>query len=81
MTTSESARSSREFLSRFLVRAWAEGRDLDTARLQLAQRQFDFYADAIKKRESLLSEVAAPPVAQARHYLSQFSGRMRGCIA
>ena len=38
LTTSEAARSDREFLSPILLRAWAAGRDIDAARLQLAQK-------------------------------------------
>ena len=73
LTTSDSAKSDREFLSPILLRAWAAGRDIDPARLQLAQRQFDFYAGELKTGNPFSSENDAQVVARARHYLAQFS--------
>jgi type VI secretion system protein ImpL len=77
LTTSDSARSDRKFLSPALLRAWAEGRDINPARLQLAQRQFDFYTNELTTGNPFSSENDAQVVARARHYLAQFSGDER----
>lgn len=74
LTTSDSAKSDREFLSPILLRAWAAGRDISQARMQLAQRQFDFYASELKIGNPFPSENDTQVVARARHYLAQFSG-------
>ncbi len=74
MTTSEFARSDREFLSPILLRAWAAGRNIDSARRQLAQRQFEFYAGELKSANPFPAENDAQIVASARHYLAQFPG-------
>ena len=74
LTTSDSAKSEREFLSPILLRAWAAGRDINPVRMQLAQAQFDFYARELKTGNPFSSENDAQAVARARHYLAQFSG-------
>ena len=45
--------------------------------MQLAQRQFDFYASELKTGNPFSSENDAQVVARARHYLAQFSGDER----
>ena len=77
LTTSDSAKSDRAFLSPILLRAWAAGRDINPARLQLVQRQFDFYAGELKTGNPFSSDNDAQVVARARHYLAQFSGDER----
>ena len=42
------------FLSPVLMKAWHAGRDIDQDRVQLAQKQFDFYSEELKIDESLL---------------------------
>jgi type VI secretion system protein ImpL len=77
LTTSDFARSNREFLSPILLRAWVADRDINPARLQVAQKQFDFYADELKTGNPFPSENDAEAIARARHYLAQFSGAQR----
>lgn len=77
LTTSDSAKSERAFLSPLLLRAWAAGRDINPASMQLAQRQFDFYTSELKTRNPFSSENDAEVVTRARHYLAQFSGDVR----
>jgi type VI secretion system protein ImpL len=72
--TSYYPKSTRLFLSPVLLKAWAAGRDIDPDRMQLAQKQFDFYSDQIKVVNPYLSEYDTLAVARARNYLSQFSG-------
>jgi type VI secretion system protein ImpL len=74
MITSEYARSDRGFLSPVLLHAWTGGQDINPARLQLAQRQFDFYAGELKSGSPFPLEDDGQAVSQARHYLGQFSG-------
>ncbi len=74
ITTSNHDKSTRLFLSPVLMKAWQAGRDIDTPRLQLAQKQFDFYSDQLKDENPYSSEYDTLAVARARNYLSQFSG-------
>lgn len=74
LTTSDAAKSDREFLSSILLRSWAGGRDIDSARLRLAAGQFHFYAGELQTGNPLSSEIDVPAVIRARHYLSRFSG-------
>ena len=63
LTTSDSAKSDPASLSPILLRAWAAGRDINPARMQLAQRQFDFYARELKTGNPFSSENDAQVVA------------------
>jgi len=74
ITTSNHDKSTRLFLSPVLSKAWAAGRDIDPDRVQLAQRQFDFYSDQLKEANPYSSEYDTLAAARARNYLSQFSG-------
>jgi len=74
ITTSNHDKSTRLFLSPVLVKAWQAGRDIDPERMQLAQKQFDFYSDQLKDENPYSSENDTLAVARARNYLSQFSG-------
>ena len=74
ITTSNHDKSTRLFLSPVLMKAWQAGRDIDTPRLQLAQKQFDFYSDQLKDENPYSSENDTLAVSRARNYLSQFSG-------
>jgi len=77
MTTTEYTRSDGEFLPAILLRAWAAGRNVDPARMQLAQRQFVFYAGELKSANPFPAENDTQVVNRARHYLGQFSGGER----
>ena len=74
ITTSNHDKSTRLFLSPVLSKVWAAGRDIDPDRVQLAQKQFDFYSDQLKDANPYSSENDTLAVARARNYLSQFSG-------
>ena len=77
ITTSNHDKSSTAFLSPVLLKAWAAGRDIDQDRVQLAQKQFDFYSEQLKAENPYSSEYDTLAVARARNYLSQFSGAER----
>ena len=77
ITTSNHDKSTRLFLSPVLLKAWAAGRDIDPDRIQLAQKQFDFYSDQLKIENPYSSENDTLAVSRARNYLSQFSGSER----
>jgi type VI secretion system protein ImpL len=77
ITTSNHDKSTRLFLSPVLMKAWAAGRDIDPDRVQLAQKQFDFYSDQLKEANPFSSENDTLAVQRARNYLSQFSGSER----
>ena len=77
ITTSNHDKSTHVFLSPVLMKAWAAGRDIDQDRVQLAQKQFDFYSDQLKDANPYSSENDTLAVQRARNYLSQFSGGER----
>jgi type VI secretion system protein ImpL len=74
ITTSNHDKSTRLFLSPVLMKAWQGSRSIDSDRMQLAQKQFDFYSDQLKDENPYSSENDTLAVARARNYLSQFSG-------
>ena len=74
ITTSNHDKSTRLFLSPVLMKAWQGNRSIDPDRMQLAQKQFDFYSDQLKDENPYSSENDTLAVARARNYLSQFSG-------
>ena len=74
ITTSNHDKSTRLFLSPVLLKTWVAGRDIDPDRVQLAQKQFDFYSDQLKDVNPYSSENDTLAVERARNYLSQFSG-------
>jgi type VI secretion system protein ImpL len=77
ITTSEWKRSTRAFLSPYLSNRWSEGRNVDPDRLQLAQKQFDFYSDELAFANPFSSDNEAPTVDLARRYLKQFNADER----
>ncbi len=77
ITTSNHDKSTSLFLSPVLMNAWVAGRDIDQDRVQLAQKQFDFYSEQLKSANPYSSEYDTLVVARARNYLSQFSGTER----
>ncbi len=74
ITTTNHDKSTTLFLSPVLMKAWQAGRDIDQARLDLAQKQFDFYSEELKIQNPYSSENDTLVVARARNYISQFSG-------
>jgi type VI secretion system protein ImpL len=56
------------------MKAWQGSRSIDPDRMQLAQKQFDFYSDQLKDENPYSSENDTLAVSRARNYLSQFSG-------
>jgi type VI secretion system protein ImpL len=74
ITTSNHDKSTSLFLSPVLMKAWVAARDIDQDRVQLAQKQFDFYSEQLKIQNPYSSEYDTLVVARARNYLSQFSG-------
>jgi type VI secretion system protein ImpL len=72
--TSNHDKSTRPFLSPLLLNRWSAGRNVDAERLQLAQKQFDFYSDDLKIANPFSSQNDAAGVERARDYLSKFSG-------
>ncbi|MGO8819183.1 MAG: ImcF-related family protein [Terriglobia bacterium] len=77
ITTSNHDKSTSLFLSPVLLNAWVAGRNIDQDRVQLAQKQFDFYSEQLKIENPYSSEYDTLVVARARNYLSQFSGGER----
>lgn len=77
ITTSNGDRSVRSFLSPLLLKRWAADRGIDTARLQLAHRQFDFYADELRYGNPYSTANDNYVVTKARKYLGQFAGPQR----
>ena len=77
ITTANHDKSTALFLSPVLMTAWQAGRDIDQDRVQLAQKQCDFYSEELKLANPYSSEYDTLVVARARNYLSQFSGAER----
>jgi type VI secretion system protein ImpL len=77
LTTSDAAKSDREFLPSILLRSWVGSRDIDSARLHLAGGQFNFFAGELKNGNPFSTEVDSRAVARARRYLAQFPGAER----
>ena len=57
-----------------LLRRWSEGRNVDPASMQLAQKQFVFYAKDLKNGNPFSSTGDNDAVARGRSYLARFSG-------
>ena len=57
-----------------LLSRWAEGRSVDAQSMQLAQKQFVFYAKDLKNGNPFSSTGDNDAVARGRSYLAQFSG-------
>ncbi len=81
ITTSSHDKSTREFLSPALLRQWSGNRNVDPDRLQLAQRQFDFYSEELRRENPFSSESDLAAVHAGRRYLSQFAGMERIYLA
>jgi len=72
ITTSNHDKSTREFLSPVLLKTWTANATVDPERLQLAQKQFDFYSDELKIENPFTRQNDQAAVPRARNYLRQF---------
>jgi type VI secretion system protein ImpL len=72
ITTSNHDKSTREFLSPVLLRTWNTNSGADPERLQLAQKQFDFYSGELKVENPFTKVNDQAAVLKARNYLRQF---------
>ncbi len=77
LTTSEHKRPMRAFLSPYLLQRWSEGRNVDPERMQLAQKQFDFYAGELPDGNPYSASHDATAVERARDYLNKFNADER----
>ncbi|HYP05460.1 MAG TPA: ImcF-related family protein [Bryobacteraceae bacterium] len=57
-----------------LLSRWAEGRNVDVQRMDLAKKQFVYYAKDLKNGNPFSSQGNNDAVARGRSYLAQFSG-------
>ena len=73
ITTSNHDKSSREFLSPVLMKTWSANATVDPDRLQLAQKQFDYYSDELKVENPFSKQNDQTAVLNARNYLRQFA--------
>ncbi len=72
MTTSNHEYSTPEFLSPLLLKTWSAGQTVDPDRLQLARKQFDFYAGELKLENPFSRQNDQGAVQKARDYLARF---------
>ena len=77
ITTSNHDKSTRAFLAPLLLDRWSAGRNVDPARMNLAQRQFEFYSDELQLANPYSSTNDSVAVANGRRYLAQFMGLER----
>jgi type VI secretion system protein ImpL len=77
ITTSNHDKSTKSFLSPVLMRWWTTNRTVDQEKQQLAQKQFDFYAEELREANPYTDENDAIGVQRARRYLAQFNGAER----
>lgn len=71
ITTSHHDKSTREFLAPVLVRYWAAGREVDPARRQLAEKQFEFYSEELIAANPYTNDNDSASIASARRFLAQ----------
>jgi type VI secretion system protein ImpL len=75
ITTSNPDKSTPEFLTPVLMQYWLNGKTPETEQQkQLAQQQFDFYANELKRGNPYSIAPAMPAVTRARAYLGSFGG-------
>lgn len=73
-TTSNHDKSTHDFLPPVLLSRWSANRNVDPDRIQLAQKQFEFYSDELKIANPFSNDNDAASIGRARLYLSQFAG-------
>jgi type VI secretion system protein ImpL len=74
VTTSHPEKSTAEFLAPALMTRWLAGRQVDSARAQLARRQFTTYANELRYSNPFPDSADVAAVAKARKFLRQFAG-------
>ena len=74
ITTTASDKATDQSPAPILLNRWAEGRNPDSARMQLAEKQFVFYARDLKNGNPFSPTADVPPVQRGRAFLAQFSG-------
>lgn len=74
ITTTASSKTSDTSPAPILLSRWAEGRDVDPQRMQLAEKQFAFYARDLKNGNPFSETADVAAVTRGRSFLSQFSG-------
>ena len=74
ITTTHPEKSTVEFVAPVLLKQWLHGRTLDSARIQIAQRQFETYARELQFRNPFPQRADEAAVKHGRSYLRQFSG-------
>jgi len=72
ITTSNHDKSTQQFLSPALRDRWLLGRNIDTDRVQVAQKQFDFYSEELKAKNPFSPDSEMTAVLRARDYLVHF---------
>ncbi len=77
ITTSNHDKSTRLFLAPEMMKLWQNVRTADPDRQQLAQKQFEFYADELKDENPFSNENDSAAIEKSRRYLSQFAGAKR----
>ena len=74
ITTTNNDKVSDTSPAPILLSRWSDGRDVDPARMQLAAKQFQFYAKDLRNGNPYSSVGDADAIKRGRVYLSQFSG-------
>ncbi|HEU4628703.1 MAG TPA: ImcF-related family protein [Gemmatimonadaceae bacterium] len=77
ITSGHADKSTVPFLAPALLRAWLDGRQLDPERTALAQRQFEFYADELRRADPYDYAPEQVAVERGRAFLRQFEGADR----
>lgn len=73
ITTSHPDKSTKLFLGPLLTARWAGKNTVEPDRRRLAQTQFEFYAEELKRGNPFTSENDSQAIEHARDYLNQFS--------
>src|SRR3989475_11263729 len=74
MTTTDAKKIEPAFLDSLLMDRWLEGRQVDSARLELVRKQFDFYARKLCVVYTCGADADAGVVGPARNFLLAFAG-------
>ncbi|HTR78823.1 MAG TPA: ImcF-related family protein [Gemmatimonadaceae bacterium] len=74
VTTTHPDKSDTSVLAPVLMKYWLSGRTLDSARAELARRQFDTYAAELRLENPYAVTVDATAADHARAFLRQFAG-------
>jgi type VI secretion system protein ImpL len=77
VTTSNPEKSTADFLTPVLMDRWLADREIDSVRADLAGKQFDTYANELRRGNPYLLTADAGTVDRARAFLRQFAGSER----